>query len=236
MDPDYLERKRRYEQQIFKAINDRPQQFIDARLSSDADDWRKWRMKAGSANAHHAMPRHAATGAELQWHAPVEDWEEYHTLVRLTPEDEAAYRRDPRFQNFDEFGRRYATLGAGPMPVSGALAGLADLASFANQERDVAPHPAGIPVEPLPGMSADDYIDLLLRADREYTDDLPYAIWPWPEEVVDGGRFGPVHIRPAYNSNGYVSGLLKASGVTPPALPVTAPGYRYPVPPAAFGK
>lgn len=196
-------------------------------------------MKAGSANAHRPLPHHAATGVEVQWHTPfpyLGHENEYHSFLRLTPEDQAAYKYDPRFQNFDEFGRRYATLGAGPTTEPGIPFGLADLASFANQERDAAPHPAGIPVEPPSGMSADAYIDLLLKKDREYADDLPYAIWPWPEQVVGAGRAGPFHVNPTYNSNGYVSGLLAASGVTPPVLPTAVPGYEDRVPARAFGR
>jgi hypothetical protein len=227
MDPDFLERKRRYKQQILDAMNEKPQQFI-----------RATRAPLPRRRATAEPPHRAATGAELQWHAVANLWpvaDENHTLVRLTPEDQDAYKDDPRFQNFDEFGRRYATLGAGPTSLSGVVAGGADLASFANQENDVAPHATGIPIKPLAGMSADDYIDYLLRLDRAYSDDLVYRIYP-TGAYTGAGRAGAVHFGPTYNSNGYVSGLLTASGVRPPELPVTAPGYDRRVPANAFGK
>lgn len=113
--------------------------------------------------------------------------------------------------------------------------GNADLASFPNQENDAAPHPAGIPIRPLTGMSADEYINYLLRLDRAYQDDLAYQIHP-RGGFTGGGRLGPTHFGPTYNSNGYISGLLTASGVEPPQLPVAAPGYDRRVPPSAFGK
>jgi hypothetical protein len=121
------------------------------------------------------------------------------------------------------------------MPEGGLLNDSALLASFANQKRDVTPHPAGIPIEPRSGMRADDYINLLFKLDSGYTDDLPYEIWQSKRySFVPGGR-GPAHAKPAYNSNGYVSGVLAASGVAPPGLPVVAPGYDRRVPAKAFG-
>lgn len=156
-------------------------------------------------------------------------------MVRLTPEDQDAYKDDPRFQNVDEFGRRYATLGAGPTTLGGALFDVADLASFTNQENDVAPHSAGIPIKPPAGMSADTYINYLLRLDRAYPDDLAYQIHP-TGEYVTAGRSGGANIGPNYNSNGYVSGLLAASGVKPPQPPVEVPGYERRMPLNAFGR
>ena len=227
MDPDFRERKRRYKQQILDTMNDRPEQFI-----------RATRAPLPRPHVPAEPPHRAATGAELQWHTVVPAWpydDENHTLIRLTPEDQDAYKDDPRFQNFDEFGRRYATLGAGPTTLTGALFDVADLASFANQENDVAPHPEGIPIKPLAGMSADDYINYLLRLDRAYPDDLAYRIHP-TGEYVGAGRSGAVHFGPTYNSNGYVSGLLSASGVQPPQPPVNVPGYERRTPLSAFGK
>jgi hypothetical protein len=236
MDPDFLDRKRRYAQQIFNAINDHPEQFAEMPRSSTAADWRKWKQKAGSPRQHNKVPHHAASGAELQWHTVAPQFSDgNHTLVRLTPEDQDSYKHDPRFQNFDEFGRRYATLGAGPTPVSGAPFGVADLASFPNQQNDMAPHSDGIPIDRPSHMSADDYVNLLLKLDRAYADDLPYGIYP-AADFVEEGPFGPVHFGPSYNSNGYTSGLLSASGVRPPRLPVEVPGYELPVPLRSFGR
>lgn len=227
MDPDFLERKRRYKQQILDAMNDRPPQFV-----------RATRAPLSGPRVPAEPPHRAAVGAELQWHTVVPVWpyeDENHTLIRLTPEDQDAYKQDPRFQNFDEFGRRYATLGAGPTTLGGALLDSAELASFANQENDVVPHSAGIPINPPGGMSTDDYINYLLRLDRAYADDLAYRIHPMGEYVT-AGRSGAAHIGPNYNSNGYVSGLLAASGVPPPEPPVTVPGYERRMPLNAFGK
>ncbi len=235
MDKMFLDKKRQYQAQIFSAINDNPHLFADLRQISTAGQTTKRRLVEVPAPR---QPHRATVGVELQWHNPVKQWpveDDYHALLRLTPENQEAYRHDPRFQNFDEFGRRYATLGAGPDSLWALAAGDAKLASFPNQERDVAPHAQGIAIEPPEGMPPDDYINMLLKLDRAYNDDLHYEIYP-DEDLVSLGRLGPPSRRWTYNSNSYIAGLLRASGIPAPLLPVNAPGYNQRVPPRHFGK
>jgi RHS repeat-associated protein len=75
----------------------------------------------------------------------------------------------------------------------------------------------------------DEFIDLLLKLDAQYGDNLPYG-------VPDVGISHPVTglLEKRYNSNSYTSGLLKAAGAAPPRLPKWAPGYETPIPPRHF--
>lgn len=130
--------------------------------------------------------------------------------------------RDPRFRNADDQGRRYATIGAGPVWWRG-------LVSATNRENDVRPHEPGVPVSPPLGMSEDAFINLMLKADREYPDDLDYGFLPRPAIPTRG--FGP-----SYNSNSYIAGLLRAVGAAAPELPVSTPGYDMPVPVRKFAQ
>jgi len=68
------------------------------------------------------------------------------------------------------------------------------------------------------GMTDTDFINSLISASERYNNDLLYA--PFPELTL--GKF--------YNSGGYVSGVIKAAGGTPPKLPKINPGYRKPIP------
>ncbi|MGH6890983.1 MAG: hypothetical protein ACREEP_01875 [Dongiaceae bacterium] len=237
MDKASIDKKRHYQDWIFSAINDNPHLFAASRPISIVAETTKGR-RIGVQTPPPRPPHRASTGVELQWHNPIKvlPAAARHTLLRLTPENQEAYEHDPRFQNFDEFGRRYATLGAGPDSLSGLAAGEAMPASFPDQERDVAPHAQGIAIDPPAGMSADDYINLLLKLDRAYNDDLSYEIHPG-EVVLSQGRLGPpVHRGWTYNSNSYIAGLLAASGVVAPDPPVSAPGYNQRVPLRYFGK
>ena len=157
---------------------------------------------------------------KLQWHPVVGSAN--HTLVRITPENQAAYSNDARFNNVDESGRRYATLGAGP--EGGRLV------SNVNRESDAAPHTGGIKIDtPASFQSEDQFISALFEADSNYGDNLDYDLFPAAEGkgsyfVADDG----------YNSNSYVSGLLGATGADAPQPPVTTPGYDKPVPEKEF--
>ncbi len=80
------------------------------------------------------------------------------------------------------------------------------------------------------GMSDTDFVNRLIGAAGSYKDDLKYEIIPGKE----GG---------GYNSNSYVSGVLKGAGATPPSLGIPrnnrgspafqTPGYEKPISPGA---
>ncbi|WP_242337471.1 MULTISPECIES: SpvB/TcaC N-terminal domain-containing protein [unclassified Anaeromyxobacter] len=167
----------------------------------------------------------------------------FHSLVRITPENQARWANDPRFRDpatgqplRDDQGRVFMTLGAGPVPaINGSLV------SEHNRTRDARPHQGGIvvpnpadvkagPLGPGDPVGEDQFIDRLLTLDANYADDLDYDLFPEANPanrsmfVADDG----------FNSNSYVSGLLEAAGVAPPVLPVSTPGYDRPVPRASF--
>lgn len=186
-----------------------------------------------------AEPRQ--TGVELQWHDVVPPT--HHTLLRITPTSQALYESDPRFQNFDDWGRRYATLGAGPDPMS--FFGMfidGELKSDYNRSGDVVRHGPGLRIRPLDGMTEDEFINILFKIDREYADDLPYSVIArdaqrWAKAARGIARVKANTTSPgAFDSNSYVSGLLDAAGVGAPEVPVWAPGYDTPVPRRYFGR
>jgi hypothetical protein len=142
---------------------------------------------------------------EVQTHEVVAG--QHHASIRITPDNQERWAKDPRFKNRDEQGRVYATIGAGP---KGFLGGT--LVSDLNRERDVAPHAQGVVVNPGPD-GEDALIERLFALDAAYCDCAQYALT---------GLIGP-------NSNSYASGLLQAAGVsvTKPSAPL--PGWRNPL-------
>jgi hypothetical protein len=70
---------------------------------------------------------------------------------------------------------------------------------------------------------------MLLKAHRDYPDDLNYDFLPHPAVPYRG-------IGPSYNSNSYIAGLLRAVGVGAPRLPISTPGYDLPVPARNFAR
>lgn len=159
---------------------------------------------------------------ELQWHKVVGN--NFHCLLRVTPEDQKHWRKDPRFTLSDMQKRRYLTLGAGPR--------WGRLVSAINRKSDAAAHVGAFRQVAVPIRYAGEnaFITSLLALDSHYGDHLDYDLFPAAvgEEkwyVADDG----------YNSNSYVSGLLYAAGVKPvPQPPVNAPGYQRPVPARFF--
>ena len=156
----------------------------------------------------------------LQWHFVAAD--NYHTLIRITPENQGKYANDPRFQNVDEQGRRYATIGAGP---EGGI-----LVSNINRPRDAAPHQGGNLVSaPNDVKNEDEFIDRLFSLDASYGDNLDYDLFP---AASGQGRWWLAD--DSYNSNSYTAGLLQGAGanVAPPS--VNTPGFSKPVPRGEF--
>lgn len=71
------------------------------------------------------------------------------------------------------------------------------------------------------GMTDTQFINRLIKSANSYQNNLNYDLYP------KAGTNG-------YNSNSYVSGVIKAAGDTPPALNANgefqAPGYEKPIP------
>ncbi|HHS97404.1 MAG TPA: hypothetical protein ENK08_05820 [Chloroflexi bacterium] len=140
-----------------------------------------------------------------------------HSSVRMYPDDVIGLLvgapNVPLLQ--DQNGDAYVVLSAGPIGglLVSALNRAADRHDRPNVRRGV--------VQPPAGMTDTDFILALLAADGRYGDNLDYDFCP--------------PIQNGYNSNSYVSGLLRAVGATPPGLRGTRfPGWNQPVPGGNF--
>lgn len=160
------------------------------------------------------------TSVELQSHEVALDWE--HTSIRITPRNEK-YKDDPRFSQVDEDGKRYATIGAGPVYNS--------LVSELNRPKDVGPHPGRIPMGPKDCNEETKIIDTVLAKDRNYQDDLDYDLFPASTKADQAWYWAD----DSYNSNSYVSGLIDAAGLSKPIINREShPGWDKPVPSENF--
>jgi hypothetical protein len=78
---------------------------------------------------------------------------------------------------------------------------------------------------PPAGMSDCDFIRALISAAASYQNNLPYSFPSIPSGTMSPGQ---------YNSNSFVSGVLRAVGATPPSISTGGqfqlPGYQNPVP------
>jgi RHS repeat-associated protein len=149
----------------------------------------------------------------------------YHTSIRITPDDQEKWMADPRFsrnavQGAD--GRYSLTLGAGPASVAKAVLGIPTrMVSNFNRAGDTAEQDETMQLSP--GSQGEDAaINKLLTQDANYGDNLIYELYP---DAGDG----------RYNSNGYVTGMLKAAGFAMiPCVNYSTPGSEKPVPAKQF--
>ncbi len=139
-----------------------------------------------------------------------------HTAIQITPEDVARYRNDPRF--VEENGRLYSTLSAGPSSLLDPTL-VSDLLRSSDAPSDnIWLGEVGLP----PGLTENQYIEILFRADSLYADNLNYDLFP---AITPGTGF---------NSNGYPVGIINATGGGFPNIPSTF-GGNTPIPPNSFG-
>lgn len=138
--------------------------------------------------------------------------------MRIIPDNQQRYASDPRFNNIDSSGRRFATIGAGPVRNR--------LVSDINRPLDRTLVSGGQRVTLPDGCNDEDaFIDRLFALDQAYGDNEDYDLFPaisasqrwW---IADDG----------YNSNSYAAGLISATGAKLPGIPVNAPGWFKPVP------
>ena len=152
----------------------------------------------------------------------------YHSKVVIVPDNQGKYRNDDRFIP-GRNGVRAATLGAGPESGVGSLFGRGGkLVSDVNRSTDRGTKGYLIKSLVLPkGVSEDVMIARLFKLDKAYKDDLRYDINPETQE--EGEVKG-------YNSNSYVSGLLRAAGYGDWGNNSgrSVPGYQTPVPSEKF--
>lgn len=76
-----------------------------------------------------------------------------------------------------------------------------------------------------------------MAAAAAYEDNQLYNPFPGWEHLFNGIIFPmpgfpkmPLLGEPGYNSNSYVSGVIRAAAGVPPSLPVNVPGYGKPLP------
>ena len=145
-----------------------------------------------------------------------------HSKIVITPVNQGRYQNDPRFQNIDASGMRFATIGAGPRMMM--------LEYGANRPRDVGEVNANR--QSLKGLNQcfneDSAIQRLFELAENYNNQkLEYTLKPIRIFGIPTG----------YNSNSFISGLGIAAGFAMPAPQNTGantPGYQNPVPAYRF--
>ena len=136
-----------------------------------------------------------------------------HAKLTIIPDNQARYQSDPRFSNTLSDGRRYATIGAGPIDgllVSG-INRPRDIQLWRNNYSDFCELPSG--------QSEDDVIDQLFDSVDNYDNSVDYDFFP---SMQDG-----------HNSNSFVRGLMNATGLRG-KLPISTEGAYQPVPQEEF--
>lgn len=136
----------------------------------------------------------------------------YHLSLILIPDNPAAFRGLPGWHN-DPHGYLWATLGA----QFGCK-----LRNAPNHDGDSLSNSSFLQVVNTPkGMSDTEFINRLIKASSSYKDTATYELFP---ESTDG----------AYNSNSFISGVLRAAGANPPTVRTQGkfqvPGYNSPLP------
>ncbi len=147
---------------------------------------------------------------------------QYHTAVLIIPADQARYANDPRFLTNDS-GQRYATIGAGPLNLTAALAGIdTPLVSGVNRERDAD---LSITSEILP-------VDVGARNENEVIESLFTAEQNLSSYSANNTTYAlfPTSSSDRYNSNSFTTGLLGAVGLDAPQPTLSCPGYDKPIP------
>lgn len=147
----------------------------------------------------------------------------YHSKIVITPDNQAAYVNDPRFQQFDAEGRRFSTVGAGP-------AGALKLTYGVNRPRDVNVPSAFRRKLDIPCQYDDE--DAAIRRLFELGD--TYNQHRTSYTLIPRQFFG---VGTGWNSNSFISGIGAAAGFNMPAPNATGfptPGYQNPLPDRFF--
>ena len=136
-----------------------------------------------------------------------------HTTLLLVPNNPSDFANNPLFQATNG---QLATLGAQAFgPGDGPFG---SLTSTPNNPADALCHLTAARLVQTPaGMTDSDFINNLIDASNSYNNSLTYSPFP----TINSST---------YNSNGFVSGILRSVGATPPILTGTVPGYAYPIP------
>jgi RHS repeat-associated protein len=135
-----------------------------------------------------------------------------HLTIVLVPNNPSDFQGQALFNGPNN---GYATLGAQPSYKGPGLFGYMESRPN-NPDESIDKLNFMVLVPAPPGMTDTQHINALVAASKNYGNDLQYG--PYPDGTT------------TFNSNSYVSGVLKAGGSTPPSLPAYAPGYQTPSP------
>jgi RHS repeat-associated protein len=147
----------------------------------------------------------------------------FHSFLIIIPDDQCMWEKSPLFVHVNAQGKHYMTIGAGPIPESGALIGTAKLIAQFDRTDDVKKTPQHIRALPLPGIyyNEDEAIAYLMSLTWVYDQD--------PERYTAFPNNG------WYNSNSFISGLIQAAGYDWFSdTGADTPGWLYPVPSSDF--
>ncbi len=134
-----------------------------------------------------------------------------HSLLRITPENQARWRHLAGDKGF-------FTIGAGPEgPLSNNI-----LVAGIDRVRDVTVSKNGSYTVPLPSgySNEDDFISALLARTKSYNNDVSYDFFP--------------NVSAGYNSNSFISGLLGTFGFNFGSSYMLLPGFSKPLPAQNF--
>lgn len=149
-----------------------------------------------------------------------------HSYIALIVGSSSPFFSDPQFNHIaGSSNLHYATLGAGP-----SFGTTGKLINGVDRPRDLARSTRvfSAVIQPPGGMTADQFIQMLLNINSLYDDQANYALFPDNDQDTSDPNFDE------YNSNSYASGLLKlGTGVIAPQPPNT-PGFLFPVPVSFF--
>jgi RHS repeat-associated protein len=140
-----------------------------------------------------------------------------HAAILLAPNTPADFVDRRGWSSASEGSGITATLGAQPGSPNGQGL-LGNLQAAPNFPGDSLENAVGaVTLRPPKGLSDTDWINALINAAGTYKNDVRYG-------------FSPSGSNEVYNSNSFVSGVIEKAGGTLPDLPVSAPGYRKPLP------
>lgn len=146
-----------------------------------------------------------------------------HSLLTVTPDDQAAYANNPNFTGNSPLpeGQYSATIGAGPVGLP--FFGLGNLVSVLNRDKDVNEPCENAQQLSIPRFYKDEnaaIANLLALTSSYNNNQVPYSFFP------SGGT---------YNSNSFISGLLLSAGFNLPGnTGAPTPGFEHPVPTGQF--
>ena len=193
-------------------------------VSGGLSDATRWTF-SGNRQRQQSM-RNPGIGIFAKSHAVRTPLDYQHISIRVVPTFQGFWRdlKPSDLVNQDEYGNYFMTIGAGTADGDSSLLCSGTLTKGINRLRDVALSPVHFEQLAVGVFEETRIINDLYVYFGNYRDDLPYTCLP---ETNPG----------AYNSNSFISGLLRKADAPLPIFPirgVTAPGWPTPVPARYF--